>query len=64
MVPHVVYLVILITIQRQFINVRYRDVSTIINGLHRGTYINIAKTGIASLYFQCYNTTSYLDIKD
>ena len=24
------------------------------------SYINIAKTGIASLYFQCYNTISYL----
>ena len=60
MVPHMVYLVILITIQRQFISVRYRDVSKVVNGPHRATYINIAKTGIASLYFQCYNTISYL----
>ena len=28
-------------------------------GLYRGTYTNIAKTAIASLYFQCYNPISY-----
>ena len=28
-------------------------------GPHRGTYKNIAKTAIASLYFQCYNPISY-----
>ena len=49
MVLHIVYFVILVTIQRQFIN-----------GQHRGIHINIASTGIASLYFQCYNTISYL----
>ena len=26
---------------------------------YRGTYTNIAKTGSASLYFQCYNPISY-----
>ena len=28
-------------------------------GPYRGTYTNIAKTAIASLYFQCYNPNSY-----
>ena len=28
-------------------------------GPYRGTYTNIAKTAIASLYFQCYNPISY-----
>ena len=30
-----------------------------IYGPYRGTYTNIAKTAIASLYFQCYNPISY-----
>ena len=28
-------------------------------GPHRGIYTNIAKTAIASLYFQCYNPITY-----
>ena len=28
-------------------------------GPFRGTYTNIAKTAIASIYFQCYNPISY-----
>ena len=28
-------------------------------GPYRGTYTNIAKTAIASVYFQCYNPISY-----
>ena len=60
MVPHMVYCDILITIQRQFINVQYRDTSKRQKyGPYRGIYINIAKTAIASLYFQCYNPISY-----
>ena len=59
MVPHIVYFDILVTIQRQFINVQYRDTSKVENMVRRGTYTNIAKTAIASLYFQCYNPISY-----
>ena len=29
---------------------------------HRGTYINIARTGIAFLYFECYNNIPYLGL--
>ena len=62
MVPHMVYFVILVTIQRQFINVQYRN--TMIRqshkeGLHRGIHINISKTDITSLYFQRCNIISY-----
>ena len=57
MVPHIVYFDILVTIQRQFINVQYRDKSKY--GPYMGTHTNIAKTAIASLYFQCYNPISY-----
>ena len=39
MVPHMVYVVILITIQRQFINVRYRDVSKVVNMVRMGAPI-------------------------
>ena len=61
MVPHIVYFDILVTIQRQFINVQYRDTSKVENMvcIGPGTYTNITKTAIASLYFQCYNPISY-----
>ena len=39
MVPHMVYLVILVTIQSQFINVRYRDVSKVVNMVRIGAPI-------------------------
>ena len=57
MVPHIVYFDILVTIQRHFINVQYRDTSKIENMVRIG--VPIAKTAIASLYFQCYNPISY-----
>ena len=56
MVPHIVYFEILVTIQKQFINVQYRDTSKY--GPCGGTYTNIAKTASASLYFHCYNPIS------
>ena len=60
MVPHIVYFDILVTIQRQFINVQYRDASKVENMVRIvGIYTTIAKTAIASLYFQCYNPISY-----
>ena len=52
---HKVYFVILVTIQRQFINVQYRDASKVVNMVRIEVYINIARTGIASLYSQCCN---------
>ena len=39
MVPHMVYLVILVTMQRQFINVRYHDVSKVVNMVRIGAPI-------------------------
>ena len=43
-----------------FINVQIsRYVESRKYGPHRGTYTNIAKTAIASLYFQWYNPISY-----
>ena len=36
---HMVYLVILVTIQRQFINVRYRDVTKVVNMVRIGAPI-------------------------
>ena len=59
MVPHMVYFVILVTIQRYFINVQYCDVKSRKYGPHRGRYTNIVKTAIGTLYFQCYNPISY-----
>ena len=61
MVPHMVYFDILVTIQRQFIDVQYRDTSKVENMVRIGVciYTNIAKTAIASLYFQSYNPISY-----
>ena len=55
-----VYFDILLTIQRQFINVQYRDTyGPYKYGPYRGTYTNIAKTAIASIYVQCCNPISY-----
>ena len=55
-----VYFDILVTIQRQSINVQYsRYVKSRKYGPHRGIYTNISKTAIAPLYFQCYNPISY-----
>ena len=61
MAPHIVYFDILVTIQRQFINVQYRATSKVENMVRMGvgTYTNIAKTASASLYFHCYNPISY-----
>ena len=56
---HMVYCVI----QKQFINIQFRDASKAVNMVRIGEYIyivNIARTGIASLYFQCYNNILYL----
>ena len=39
MVPHMVYVVILVTIQRQFINVQYRDASKVVNMVRIGESI-------------------------
>ena len=41
MVPHMVYCDILITIQRQFINVQYRDTSKVENMVRIGVPIQI-----------------------
>ena len=56
------YLVILMYNQRQFRNVQYRDTSKVENMVRMGVPVsiqNIAKTAIASLYFQFYNPISY-----
>ena len=41
MVPHMVYFDILVTIQRQFINVQYRDMSKVENMVRIGVSIQI-----------------------
>ena len=58
----IVYFDILVTIQRQFINIQYRDTSKVENMVRIGVPTRgyqTAKTAIASLYFQCYNPISY-----
>ena len=39
MVPHMVYVLILVTIQRQFINIQYRDASKVVNMVRIGESI-------------------------
>ena len=54
MVPHMIYSDLLVSIQRQFINVQFRNTSQVENMVC--IYTHIAKTAIASLN---YNPISY-----
>ena len=57
-----VYLVILVTIQRQFINVRYRDVSKVVNMVRIGPPIYIQPKQVLHPYI--FNATTPFHIQD
>ena len=62
MVPHIVYFDILVTIQKQFINVQYRDTSTVENMVRMGVPIQISPKQLVHPYI--FTATIQFRIQD
>ena len=62
MVPHIVYFDILVTIQRQFINVQYRNTSKVENMVRMGVPIQILPKQLLHPYI--FNATIQFRIQD